>query len=397
MAQATNNDKVVNLSGNIVGRSSFSIQKLTDTAGPPLLTTWQPNRTELFHVGTNLGLYHKWRNGNWATSFQPGTTKWEKIGEHEELTICGVSWGPGRVDIFGVGAQGNTVDHKRYHDGKWFDWETLTPSTLDSDPPRVVGELSVITWGVNILVVFWRGADNALHYMAWNEDEHKYFQLRWTKPTDYTFIGSPRAICWPYLVSHKVDVFAREANGHVMHAGWDVQDAGPLGAATDHFLPWQDLGPAAEDPEVVQWVTNENGTLEYHINLFSRDASNNLIRKTWSSLDNLWMPPGYWEQMGLQASTPPGAVAWHADTKSNVTVVALGMDNQLHVGKQDGSQGWDPSGWKTVDVGDGVPFTHRPVLHPHGGPYTDDDPLEVFVRGSDTSMKQLFVHWSDLQ
>lgn len=300
-------------------------------------------------------------------------------------------------------AQGNTLDHKWYkgEDGGWRNWESLNPtgpSGSDSIKTRVAGDISAITWGEDTpnIVAFWRGIDSALHYMTWDNDvgDKRWFQLTWTKP-GMVFVGSPKAICWEWGGDHRVEVFARDANNHLLHTGWNTTDAGPMGAASGHYLTWDDLGgPIVDDPEVVHCTSyDDNKNPMYHINVFARDPENNIMRKRWLPGVGIWLPRDRFEATGLQAATPPGAAAWSSNNVGNIAVAALGMDNRLHFAKQDGFKPWETTSWTVVEgVDDAVPFTHRPVVyHPRGDAQTWNDPVEIYVRAADTSMKQISV------
>src|SRR3954452_3196381 len=95
-----------------------SLEELILLSAGPEVVSWGPNRLDIFVVGTNHGLYHKWWDG---TSWGPSLTGYESMGG----TIIGqpevVSWGPNRLDIFVVG-----TDSGLYH--KWWDGTSWGPS-----------------------------------------------------------------------------------------------------------------------------------------------------------------------------------------------------------------------------------------------------------------------------
>ena len=64
------------------------------------MVAWGPNRLDVFVIGTDSALYHKWWNGS---AWGPSLTGYENMGGvivgHPEV----VSWGPNRLDVFVVG------------------------------------------------------------------------------------------------------------------------------------------------------------------------------------------------------------------------------------------------------------------------------------------------------
>jgi hypothetical protein len=75
-----------------------------------------------------------------------------------DRSLSVVSWGAGRLDIFGVGTD-NALYHKSY-DRQWSGWESLAGKF--NSPPTAVA------WGANRLDVFGRGLDNALYHKWWD-------------------------------------------------------------------------------------------------------------------------------------------------------------------------------------------------------------------------------------
>jgi serine protease AprX len=83
--------------------------------GSPTVVSWGPNRLDIFVVGTNRALYHKWFDGsNWG----PSLTGYEFMGG----TIVGqprvVAWGPNRLDVFVVGTN-RALYHKWWNGASW--------------------------------------------------------------------------------------------------------------------------------------------------------------------------------------------------------------------------------------------------------------------------------------
>ena len=69
----------------------------------PAITSWGPNRMDLFARGTDNNLYH--------STWDPSTSwsVWENLGGPIYSSPAAVSWGPGRIDVFARGEAGNLI------------------------------------------------------------------------------------------------------------------------------------------------------------------------------------------------------------------------------------------------------------------------------------------------
>jgi len=87
------------------------------------VASWGPNRLDIFGLGTDNQMFHKAWNGAW----HPSPTGWEPLGGVFNSPPAVASWGPNRLDIFGLGTD-NQMFHKAWN-GAWHpsptDWEPL--------------------------------------------------------------------------------------------------------------------------------------------------------------------------------------------------------------------------------------------------------------------------------
>ncbi len=69
----------------------------------PAITSWGPDRMDLFARGTDNNLYH--------STWDPSTSwsDWENLGGPIYSSPAAVSWGPGRIDVFARGETGNLI------------------------------------------------------------------------------------------------------------------------------------------------------------------------------------------------------------------------------------------------------------------------------------------------
>ena len=94
--------------------------------GDPTVASWDHDRLDVFVIGTDEGLYHKAWDG---TRWYPSLTDYENLGRPS--TGSGLarnpvvnSWGHDRLDVFIVG-----TDSALYH--KWWDGNNWGPSVSD--------------------------------------------------------------------------------------------------------------------------------------------------------------------------------------------------------------------------------------------------------------------------
>ena len=117
----------------------------------PEAVTWGPNRLDVFAVGTDHAMWHRWWDGNsWGG--------WESLGGSVFSDVSAVSWGGNRLDIFAIGTD-NAVWHRWWDGSSWGGWESLGGS--------VFSEVSAVSWAANRLDLFAVGTDSAVHRMKY--------------------------------------------------------------------------------------------------------------------------------------------------------------------------------------------------------------------------------------
>jgi hypothetical protein len=117
----------------------------------PVITSWGLGRLDLFYnvtvqTGSSPWLEHVFYSsavGAWSTI--------EVLSTGGPTSLAAVSWGPGRIDVFGRGAN-NELEHKWFDNGQWSSgWENLG-GILTSNP-------ATTSLGAGRLDVFARGTD----------------------------------------------------------------------------------------------------------------------------------------------------------------------------------------------------------------------------------------------
>src|SRR5581483_3148365 len=171
----------------------FSVLISTGGAGPPdeyrvegvfdtgswaarPVVSWAPNRLDIFGLGVDNNMFHKWWDPTWrapdGTNWGPSLTDWQSLGDTVGFKSppAAVSWGPNRLDVFGVGigsvdtSQTITMFHKWWDSTNWgpspADWEWL--GGIFNSPPAAV------SWGFGRLDIFGLGVDNTTFHKWWD-------------------------------------------------------------------------------------------------------------------------------------------------------------------------------------------------------------------------------------
>jgi hypothetical protein len=111
-------------------------------------------------------MWHKWLgNGQWSD--------WERLGA--ELFTSGpaaASWAAGRLDVFAVGT--DSAMYHKWFDATWSGWESLG-GTCTSDP-------AAVSSGPNRIDCFVRGTDQAIWHKWGSPDPPTVIPARTTVP-----------------------------------------------------------------------------------------------------------------------------------------------------------------------------------------------------------------------
>jgi len=177
-------------------------QWLAGEAGGPTLTApralWSsPDRLDIFVLGTNLGIWHKWRQGHqWSEG-------WSSLGSLWLTPPHVLSRGPGTIDAVAINSQSG-LSHAQFRDGQWSSWQT-------DDDVCISRPFAVESLGK--LQVFALGENRGVYHYVWEGE--------WTKPTplDGVAITHPRAVAWPdggidvFVVGQDSTVYSRSRRG----------------------------------------------------------------------------------------------------------------------------------------------------------------------------------------
>ncbi len=321
-------------------------------AGP--VASWASGRLDVFVLGTDRAMYHKWFDRGWG----PSLTGYERMGGVCQSSPEVATWGPRRLDAFVLG-----TDRAVYH--KWWDGRAWRPSLTDYEymggvcmsPPRVA------SWAPNRLDLFVLGTDRAVY--------HKWWDGRSWGPsiTGYESLGGvclspPTVVSWG---NGRLDLFVLGTDGAVWHKWYD-------GRWGPSITGWESLGGVCTSPPtVVSWGPNR-------LDLFVTGTDSALYHKWWDG--RAWGPSvtGY-EYMGGICTSAPAVASW---APNRLDVFVTGTDSALYHKWWDG-RAWGPS-LTDYEYQGGVIIGEPRVTA--WGP----NRLDVFVTGTDSA---LYHKWWD--
>jgi repeat uncharacterized protein DUF346 len=247
----------------------------------PGISSWGPNRLDVFARGADNALYHDWWEGGL------GWQGWGYLGGVIASGPSATSWGPGRIDV-GALAPDGSLAHTWFQPNSWF--SDNLGGTFTSDP-------GFSSWGENRIDIVGRGAEHALWHKFWNG-------LGWSA---WEYVGgdlnsAPSIVSWE---PNRLDVVALAANNTVAHTWWTNGQwfSDNIGG---NFLS----APAIASPEP--------GRLD----AFGRGVENGL----WH---NAFLPGvGWtgWQRIGGPIYSAPAAVA---KEKNRIDVVGMGFNNSV--------------------------------------------------------------------
>ena len=302
----------------------------------PRVVAWAPNRLDIFVVGTDTALWHRWWDGSsWGG--------WESLGGIIVSAPEVVSWNTNRLDVFALGTD-HALWHRWWDGSSWGGWESLG-GVLTSP-------VSAVSWAPNRLDVFGVGTDSALWHRWWDGSSWGGWES-----LGGVLTSPPKAIAWG---PNRIDVFALGLDNALWHRWWDGSAWGG----------WESLGGTlTSPPEVVSWD-------EDRIDIFAVGTDSALWHRWWDG--SSW---GGWESLGGVLESTPKAVSWSAN---RLDVFAVGTDSALW------HRWWDGSSWGGWESLGGL--LESPLNGPRLSPGALDavawaaNRLDIFVVGTDSAM-----------
>jgi hypothetical protein len=236
----------------------------------PDISSWAPGRLDIFGVGADgKTLYHKWYSGGAWSGWEPRTTGYSS-------GVGAVSWGYNRLDVVGKRASDGTVAHEYWTGTSW---------QKDNLGGYILSDPDISSWGSGRLDVFALGADGKTLFHKWFTEGAGW--SAWEERTT-GYSSSPSAVSWGY---NRIDVVAKRASdGSVSHEYWDGTS-------------WQkdNLGGYVNGaPEITSWGPGR-------LDVFALGADSKTMYHKWFTTAEGWSE---WEALGTGYSSSPGAVSW---------------------------------------------------------------------------------------
>jgi len=271
-------------------------------------SSWGPGRLDLFVIGTDGALYHRYGGGSsWSV--------WERLGGEWVSAPAAVSWGPGRIDVFALGND-SALWHIWGDGSTWSDWESLGGNWTSAPAVSSAGE--------NSMNVFVRGKDNALWHIWWGWDESQS-KCKWSSWGSFGgyLTSAPAAISRD---QGHIDVFARGKDNHLIHRSYEFPTWSNWELLVDGSL---NSAPTVSSPD------------NYTLDVYIRGEDNALYMNRWDGRQSEW---GGWQTLGGKLTSAPAAVY---SGSSRTDVFARGTDNTL-VHKWWGAPKWDWNDFETI-------------------------------------------------
>jgi len=248
---------------------------------PPAVSSWAEHRLDVFMLGNDSKLSHKWWDGSTWHNFQ-------SLGGVFKEGPAAVSWGTNRIDVFVRGTDDH-LGHLWWDGSAWQGWQDLGAGAK-SGP-------AVSSWAAHRLDAFATGADGKLNHKWWDGSTWHAWQS-----LGGTFKGAPAAVSWG---SNRIDVFVRGMDDHLGHLWWNGSS----------WQGWEDLGgPIASAPAVASWAPDR-------LDVFAAGSNGELQHKWWNG--SKWSG---WDSVGGVFKGNPAAVSWGPN---RIDVFVQGMDDHL--------------------------------------------------------------------
>jgi Astacin (Peptidase family M12A) len=200
---------------------------------------------------------------------------WSDVGGDYTSDPAMVSWGTGRLDLVGIGTDGN-VWHRGYENGVWSDAGNIgrPGTTTPSDP-------AIASWGANRLDIFVRSGLN-LYQKTWTSAGWSSWANR-----GGDFKGKPAAVSWG---ANRIDLVGVGVDNAVWHKGF------ANGNWETGFRALEGAVASGSGPAIASAGTD-------NLNIYVRGSNGMLWVRSWTSQG--WSAS--WRNLGGLIAGSPGA------------------------------------------------------------------------------------------
>jgi hypothetical protein len=292
----------------------------TMDVGKISVVSWGPERLDIFVIGTDAALYHKYWSP--STGWGPSIGGYERLGGVILGNPMTVSWAFERLDIFVIG-----TDRALYHK-YWSPSTGWGPSVNDYERLGgvIVGSPTVVSWGPERLDIFVRGTDLALYHKYWSPTTGWGPSVNDYERLGGVIVADPVAVSWAF---ERLDIFVVGTDAALYHKYW-----GPSTGWGPSVSGYERLGGVVVGmPTVVSWGPER-------LDIFVRGTDLALYHKYWSPATG-WGPSlTDYERLGGVIVADPVAVSWEFE---RLDIFVIGTDQALYHKYWSPSSGWGPS------------------------------------------------------
>lgn len=215
--------------------------------GTPAVSSWQEGRLDVFVRSTENRLYHRvYQNEMWQG------TNWTDLsdGHPFDASPGAVSWGPNRIDLFGVWDK--QVHHRGFQNNAWNPWtENLEGYTNDAP--------AAASWKIERVDALVRTNDNLLSRRYWESGVTHEMGKSWK---DWENVGGQamKLMSAPAAVvtgPNRIDCFGRGSTDRLIHTWY--QDG------TQQAWSEIDSSTIKDAPAVASGTTADRGRVDVFI------------------------------------------------------------------------------------------------------------------------------------
>ncbi len=271
--------------------------------------SWGTQRVDLFVRGTDGGAWRRYTTDevNWLPSGCSGSScgpYWESLGAAGggfDGYFSAASWGANRLDLFGIGFDGNLY-HKVWSTQGWWPGQT-TWENLGNGGIQVMGTPSAAAWDNNRLSVFARGIDGTLRHAYWSGSA-------WSWESHGGYLTSDPTVVSSGLDSLDVVLLGRDWG--IWHQAWRVSQGWLPGPSLNNYDSWGTQGGRFAAQPTESYL--DGG----HIDVADVGADGSLWLKHFNG--TTW---GVWQSFA--GSAGPGAVVGSPSFDESPTGVPLSI------------------------------------------------------------------------
>jgi Repeat of unknown function (DUF346) len=258
----------------------------------PEVVSWGSGRLDVFGAEPSGQLRHWWFDHGWnGPEPLAGTAS-------SEVALRALSWGPGRIDLFGAN-NGRELNHRWWPtaQGIWGGPEGLPYLAHNGlTTTAQVSSVSAASWRAGRLDVFsvLSNANEPLHHYWW-PNNHNSFGLETLGESVALGDGGVSAVSWGL---ERLDAFAIYPNEKRLRHWWYELSAGWASGGAPEFLVGHGL---KYTPNAVSWGP-------HRLDVFAIGSGGDLQHWWWPGDGAVWGGP---QPLGSDAlGHPPVAVSW---------------------------------------------------------------------------------------